>query len=103
MLQVALTDSDVKERAALQGTWPGIHLLLCQFHFKKAWRAKLKTKLAAGANPAAKARRAQLCKFLEALVERYVCVARKHTETAGGRSLARIYLLFPFLSQVYGG
>ena len=37
---VAITDTDIKERAALITTWPKISLLLCKFHVRQCWTNK---------------------------------------------------------------
>ena len=34
---VAITDTNTKERGALQDVWPHIWLLLCQFHLWQCW------------------------------------------------------------------
>ena len=36
-LLVAITDTDPKERGALQYVWPCIWLLLCCFHLQQCW------------------------------------------------------------------
>lgn len=44
---VAITDTDTKERGALQDVWPDIWLLLCRFHVRQCWtnrRKKLMSK-----------------------------------------------------------
>jgi hypothetical protein len=50
---VAITDTDTKERGALQDVWPGIWLLLCKFHVRQCWtnyRKSLKFLSSKGAN-----------------------------------------------------
>ena len=47
---VAITDTDTKERGALQDVWPHIWLLLCQFHLQQCWTNRRK-KLMAGKDP----------------------------------------------------
>jgi hypothetical protein len=66
-----VTDSDVKERGALANVWPDIHLLLCLFHTKKAWRKKFNKCLGSGGSADVVARRAQVRKFLDGLLDRY--------------------------------
>lgn len=44
---VAITDTDTKERGALQDIWPEIWLLLCRYHVRSCWTNKRK-KLFAG-------------------------------------------------------
>ena len=39
---VAITDTDPKERGALQDTWLEIWLLLCRFHVRSCWTNKRK-------------------------------------------------------------
>lgn len=40
---VAITDTDPKERGALQDAWPGIWLLLCRYHVRTCWTNKRRT------------------------------------------------------------
>ena len=40
---VAITDTDTKERGALQDVWPSIWLLLCKFHVRQCWTNRRKT------------------------------------------------------------
>ena len=40
---VAITDTDTKERGALQAVWPGIWLLLCKFHVRQCWTNRRKS------------------------------------------------------------
>jgi MULE transposase domain len=40
---VAITDTDTKERGALQDVWPKIWLLLCKFHVRQCWTNRRKT------------------------------------------------------------
>ena len=47
---VAITDTDTKERGALQDVWPTIWLLLCRFHLRQCWTNRRK-KLIPGKNP----------------------------------------------------
>ncbi|EPS94902.1 hypothetical protein FOMPIDRAFT_1095422, partial [Fomitopsis schrenkii] len=35
---VAITDTDLKERAALLAVWPSLWLLLCTFHLRQCWK-----------------------------------------------------------------
>ena len=39
---VAITDTDTKERGALQDVWPIIWLLLCRFHLRQCWTNRRK-------------------------------------------------------------
>jgi hypothetical protein len=39
---VAITDTDAKERGALQDVWPRIWLLLCKFHIRQCWTNRRK-------------------------------------------------------------
>ena len=39
---VAITDTDTKERGALQDVWPSIWLLLCKFHVRQCWTNRRK-------------------------------------------------------------
>jgi hypothetical protein len=40
---VVITDTDVRERGALQLVWLHIWLLLCKFHLRQCWTNKRKT------------------------------------------------------------
>jgi hypothetical protein len=40
---VAITDTDTKERGALQDVWPQIWLLLCRFHVRQCWTNRRKS------------------------------------------------------------
>ena len=44
---VAITDTDTKERGALQDVWPCIWLLLCHFHLRQCWINHRKRSLSA--------------------------------------------------------
>lgn len=44
---VAITDTDPKERGALQDVWPCIWLLLCRFHLRQCWTNRRKRLLSA--------------------------------------------------------
>jgi hypothetical protein len=47
---VAITDTDTKERGALQDVWPDIWLLLCRFHLRQCWTNRRK-KILSGKDP----------------------------------------------------
>jgi hypothetical protein len=38
---VVITDTDLKERKALELVWPNALMLLCMFHVRQSWKNKL--------------------------------------------------------------
>lgn len=66
-----MTDSDLKERLALDSVWPGIILLICLFHFMKACGTQLKKVLASVGNEDPKAK-AVIRKYLYDFLGKYV-------------------------------
>ncbi|KIJ32259.1 hypothetical protein M422DRAFT_265913 [Sphaerobolus stellatus SS14] len=49
-VRVAITDTDLKERAALTAVFPQVWLLLCKFHIRQSWR-NYRNKLLKGKAP----------------------------------------------------
>ena len=69
-VQVAMTDSDTKERLALMKVWPTICLLICLFHFAKACTNHMGKVLGSGGSADETQARATAKKFLRSLLDR---------------------------------
>ncbi|KAJ7337402.1 hypothetical protein DFH08DRAFT_705376, partial [Mycena albidolilacea] len=65
---VAITDTDLKERAALLHVFMGITLLICKFHLCQSWRNH-RNKLVKGKSPESMEVKARLCLVEQKLVE----------------------------------
>lgn len=64
---VAITDTDLKERAALIRVFPDILLLICKFHIRQSWR-NYRNKLLKGKAPALMEIKERLCLVEQALI-----------------------------------
>jgi hypothetical protein len=68
---VAITDSDSKERAALMRVWDDMVLLLCLYHFSKAYTNYMNKIMGSGGSAEEVQYRNQMKKFLRQFLHRY--------------------------------
>jgi hypothetical protein len=68
---VAITDTDLKERAALLEVFPSITLLLCKFHLRQSWRNH-RNKVLKGKSPAFIQLKSRMQRIEESLVSTVV-------------------------------